>query len=152
MDRSSAPRGTCDVLLVEDNLADANLLLWCLADARTEFKIHVARDSEAAFEHLRAHGNPDLVLLDLNLPGRDGREILDDIRSDPRWSALPVVILTSSQAQADIRTCTEKRASRYLTKPLNLAGYEEIARAIEGYWLSLAEPGAPETPGTAAGG
>lgn len=143
MDPSSAPRAACDVLLVEDNLADANLLRWCLADAKTEFRIHLARDSEAAFEHLRVHGNPDLVLLDLNLPGTDGREILDDIRSDPRWSSLPVVILTSSQAQKDVRTCTEKRANRYLTKPLNLAGYEEIARSIEGYWLSLSEPGPP---------
>src|SRR5215831_21366259 len=71
VDPTSAPRATCDVLLVEDNLADANLLLWCLADAKVEFKIHVARDSEAAFEHLRSRGKPDLVLLDLNLPGRD---------------------------------------------------------------------------------
>ena len=138
------------ILLIEDD-ADIALSLRHNLEKEKGFLVATARDGETG---LRAavESPPDLVLLDLNLPGRDGREILDDIRSDPRWSALPVVILTSSQAQADIRTCTEKRASRYLTKPLNLAGYEEIARAIEGYWLSLAEPGAPETPGTAAGG
>jgi CheY-like chemotaxis protein len=133
-------RSSCEVLLVEDNLADANLLRLCLAEAKTNFRIHLVRDSEAAFEHLRSNARPDLVLLDLNLPGLDGREILDDIRADPRWSSIPVVVLTSSPALADVRTCAEKRANGYLTKPLHLGGYEELARSIERFWGSIADP------------
>lgn len=140
---SSTQRGrsTCEILLVEDSAADANLLRLCLTAAKTSFRILVVGDADAALEHLLSRGRPDLVLLDLNLPGRDGREVLDTIRSDPSLRSIPVVVLTSSQAVGDVRTCAEKLADWYLTKPLNLEGYEEIARAIERFWRSIVETG-----------
>ncbi len=124
----------CEILLVEDNVADANLLRLCLAGSKTSFRIQSVGDADSALERLRTCGRPDLVLLDLNLPGRDGRDVLDAIRTNPAWRSIPVVVLTSSQAVADVRTCAEKRANWYLTKPLHLEGYEEIARAIERFW------------------
>jgi chemotaxis family two-component system response regulator Rcp1 len=144
VDPEGTARKACVVLLVEDNLADAGLLRWALADTQVRFEITVVRDSEAAFEHLRAQAAaPDLVLLDLNLPGRDGREILQEIRASTRFGTIPVIVLTSSQASGDVRTCLEMRADHYLTKPLDLVGYEAIARSIERYWLSVTEGGKP---------
>jgi CheY-like chemotaxis protein len=139
---STEPRpSTCEILLVEDNAADANLLRLCLDGVKTSFRIRAVGDADTALEHLRSSARPDLVLLDLNLPGRDGRDVLDAIRSDPSLRSMPVVVLTSSQAVADVRTCAEKLADWYLTKPLHLEGYEEVARAIERFWRSIAETG-----------
>jgi CheY-like chemotaxis protein len=135
---ADAGRRACEVLLVEDNVADANLLRLCLSRAKTDFRIHAVGDADSALERLRSGRRPDLVLLDLNLPGRDGREVLDAIRTHPSWRSIPVFVLTSSQAVADVRTCAEKRANGYLTKPLNLEGYEEVGRAIEAFWRSAA--------------
>jgi CheY-like chemotaxis protein len=141
MSATDSGPAACEILLVEDNVADANLLRLCLAGAKTSFRIHAVGDADSALDHLRRRGRPDLVLLDLNLPGRDGREVLDAIRADPGWSSIPVVVLTSSQAVADVRSCAEKRANWYLTKPLHLEGYEEIARAIERFWRASSGSG-----------
>jgi two-component system, chemotaxis family, response regulator Rcp1 len=139
MSSTDSGPSACEILLVEDNVADANLLRLCLSGSKTSFRIHAVGDADSALERLRSCGRPDLVLLDLNLPGRDGREVLDAIRASPEWSSIPVVVLTSSQAVADVRTCAEKRANWYLTKPLHLEGYEEIARAIERFWRSSSD-------------
>jgi CheY-like chemotaxis protein len=142
MPDTDRPRDFCEILLVEDNPADANLLRQCLSEAEVVFRVNVVGDGEAALaclsrgERSAERYRPDLILLDLNLPGRDGREILEEIRSRAEWRAIPILVLTSSQAPSDVRTSYERGADRYLTKPLDLGGYDEIVRSIERFWLS----------------
>lgn len=132
----------CEVLLVEDNPADANLLRQSLASSSVDFHVHVVGDGDAALDYLEGPGadrrRPDLILLDLNLPGRDGREVLAEIRGLARWESVPILVLTSSQAPADVRTCSERRADGFFTKPIDLAGYDDIAEAIAAFWLARA--------------
>ncbi len=130
-------RSVCEVLLVEDNPADATLLRSCLADAAFEFRVSVVGDGEAALAFLDREGAfadrnpPDMILLDLNLPGRDGREILAEIRARPAWKSIPIVVLTSSQSPSDVRMSYARGADRYLTKPIDLAGYDAVVLALE---------------------
>lgn len=133
----SAARPVCEILLVEDNPADANLLRSCLAEAAFDFRVSVVGDGDGALAFLRREGAyadralPDMILLDLNLPGRDGREILAEIREHPEWKAIPIVVLTSSQSPSDVRMSYARGADRYLTKPIDLDGYDAIVVALE---------------------
>ena len=139
---SGKTEGRCEVLLVEDNPADATLVRECLSSSSVPFRLHVVRDGDAALEFLdrvdppAGAPPPDLVLLDLNLPGRDGREILAEIRAREAWKDLLVVVLTSSQSSADVEVCTRLRADAYVTKPVDLAGFDGVVSAIESIWRS----------------
>lgn len=145
--------GRCEVLLVEDNPADARLVRECLSSSSVPFRLHVVRDGDAALAFLERSASkgggepsdglataeappPDLVLLDLNLPGRDGREILAEIRAREAWQDLLVIVLTSSQSSADVEVCTRLRADAYVTKPVDLAGFDGVVSAIENIWRS----------------
>lgn len=129
--------------MVEDNPADVDLTRECLVDGTAHVRLHVAVDGLQALEFLRksyAEGTvprPDLILLDLNIPKRDGREVLAEIKGDPGLKRIPVIILTSSGAAEDVTTCYELHANCFLQKPLNLKGFTELTRAFDEFWLTL---------------
>jgi CheY-like chemotaxis protein len=134
-----------DVLLVEDSAAEARLAREALTETRFAVRLHVASDGVEAMEFLRREGpyheapRPKLVLLDLNLPRKDGREVLRDIKADEDLRSIPVVILTTSQAPSDISHAYELYANCYIQKPLELDGFIEIVKSIHRYWLQTAE-------------
>jgi len=132
-----------DILLVEDNPGDARLTREALAQSKVRNILHYARDGEEALAFLRREPpfadmpTPDLVLLDLNLPRRDGREVLTDIKSDPRLMHIPVVILTSSQAEEDILRSYRLHANCFITKPVDLEQLTKVVQGIEQFWFTL---------------
>ncbi|HEX4087037.1 MAG TPA: response regulator [Chthoniobacteraceae bacterium] len=134
-----------DVLLVEDSAAEARLAIEALREAHFHVRLHTVSDGAQAMAFLRREGDyrdaprPHLVLLDLNLPRKDGREVLRDMKEDAELRRIPVVILTTSQAQNDIRRAYELHANCYIQKPLELDGFIDTVRSIHRYWLQLAE-------------
>ena len=130
-----------EILLVEDNPADVRLTVEALKDARVRNRLHVARDGVQAIELLRRSASeglaPDLVLLDLNLPKRDGREVLHDIKQDPVLKHIPVVILTTSQAELDILRSYHLGANAVITKPVDVDQFFGVVRSIERFWLEV---------------
>jgi CheY-like chemotaxis protein len=132
-----------EVLLVEDNPGDVRLTREALRDAKVRNNLHVAADGEEALTFLRREGShggaprPDLILLDLNLPKRDGREVLHEIKADDRLKHIPVVILTTSQAERDILETYRLRANAYVTKPVDLERFLTVVQSIEQFWLQI---------------
>lgn len=132
-----------EVLLVEDNPGDVSLILEGLKDAKLKCHIHVVEDGIAALEFLRRQGpysqKPliDVVLLDLNLPKKDGREVLAEIKADPALLHIPVVILTSSQAEQDVITAYNLHANCYIRKPVDFDQFVHAVRMIDEFWLEL---------------
>lgn len=131
------------ILLVEDNPADADLTIEKLETSKILHEIAIVKDGIEAMNFLLKKGNyknafrPDLILLDLNLPRKDGREVLAEVKSIPGLKRIPVIILTSSQAEEDIVKTYELQASAYVTKPVDLTGFGKIVKAIEGFWFSV---------------
>jgi CheY-like chemotaxis protein len=131
------------MLLVEDNLGDIRLTKETLRDAKVMVNLHVVGDGVEAMAFLRKeskHANaprPDLVLLDLNLPKKDGREVLAEIKQDPSLKRIPVVVLTISDAEEDILKSYNLYANAYVTKPLNLEQFGKITKAIKDFWLTI---------------
>lgn len=145
------------VLLVEDNPGDVGLVIEGMSTAPVPVELDVATDGVEAMEILRRHpspgvaGGPHLVILDLNLPRRDGRQVLREIRSDAVWRRIPVVVLTSSDAESDVASSYELGANCYLTKPLDLSAYLGMVHSIAGFWLRLVcLPVVPLEPASAA--
>ena len=132
-----------EILLVEDNPGDVRLTQEALKDAKVRNSLHVAGDGVEALAFLRKQGRyedaprPDLVLLDLNLPRKDGREVLMDIKDDEDLRRIPVVILTTSNDDRDILKAYEGHANCYIQKPVDLDRFIEVVRSIEGFWLSI---------------
>ncbi len=132
-----------EILLVEDNPGDAELTREALAESKVFIKLHEVRDGEAALAFLRRGPGyhdaprPDIVLLDLNLPRKDGRAVLKEIKEDPALRRIPVVVLTSSQAEQDIARAYELNANCYVTKPVNLEQFLTIVHSIEQFWLTV---------------
>lgn len=133
------------ILVVEDNPADARLVREALGHGPVAKQIHVAGDSAEAESFLRSSGHlTDLVLLDLNLPGKTGHELLDEIRRDPQLRQLPVVIFSSSESDEDVRRAYAAHANCYVAKPGDLDRYFSVLASIESFWLSTARlPGMP---------
>ena len=138
--------GNCrpiEILLVEDSPGDVRLTQEALKEAKVRNNLSVARDGEEALAVLRQQGphagaaRPDLILLDLNLPQKDGREVLAEIKEDPRLRRIPVVILTTSKMEEDILKSYDLHANAYITKPVDLDQFIQVVRAIEGFWLSI---------------
>src|SRR5688572_24756737 len=131
-----------EVLLVEDSPGDARLTREALRDANTSVHLHVVCDGVEAMEFLKqegAHGNaprPDLILLDLNLPRMDGREVLSQVKADPSLQTIPTIILTTSQSEADVVTSYQLHANCYLSKPVQLEAFESLVRSINDFWLT----------------
>ena len=131
------------ILLVEDNPADADLARENLVATKLLHELTTVEDGEEAMAFLRQQGKykeafcPDLILLDLNLPKKDGREVLKEIKDDDYLRRIPVVILTSSAAEEDVLRTYELKASAYVTKPVDLAGFGKIVKGIENFWFSV---------------
>jgi CheY-like chemotaxis protein len=132
-----------EILLVEDNAADVRLTEEALKEGKVRNNLHVARDGMEALEFLHRQGKfkdatrPDLVLLDLNLPRRDGREVLADIKNDPELKMIPVVVLTTSSAEADILKSYKLHANCYITKPVDLEQFVNVVKSIDDFWLTV---------------
>ncbi len=139
-----------DILLVEDNPGDIRLIEENLKEFKVGNNLHIVEDGEEAMAFLRKKGEyreaprPDLVLLDLNLPKKDGREVLEEIRADKNLTTIPVVILTSSKAEEDIAKAYKLHANCYITKPVGLAQFVRIVKAIEDFWLSIVKLPPPD--------
>lgn len=132
-----------NVMLVEDNQDDIELTLAALEDSRVRMQIHVVSDGLSALAFLRREGKyadkprPDLILLDLNLPLMDGREVLKKIKGDPAFAEIPVVILTTSEDEQDICKAYQLHANCYIAKPVSFAQFTQIIKQIDGFWLQL---------------
>lgn len=131
------------ILLVEDNPADAELARENLQSTKILHELEIVSDGVEALQYLRREGKfrdaptPELILLDLNLPRKDGRELLGDLKADPKLRRIPVVVLTSSTAERDVLMSYDLQASAYVVKPVDLEGFGQIVRAIEGFWFSV---------------
>ena len=131
------------ILLVEDSPADVLLTKEALADSKLLVELHVAEDGIQAMEFLRHNGpysdapTPDLVLLDLNLPLKDGREVLAEVKADPQLRSIPIVVLTTSQAEEDILRAYGLHANCYITKPVDFESFVNVVRSIQQFWFSI---------------
>jgi two-component system, chemotaxis family, response regulator Rcp1 len=132
-----------EILLVEDNPGDVRLTVEGLKEGKLRNNLHVARDGVEAMAFLNRAGEyggavrPDLILLDLNLPRMDGREVLAAIKSDASLKMIPVVILTTSRAEQDVLRSYELQANCYITKPVDLEQFITVVKAIEGFWFTI---------------
>jgi chemotaxis family two-component system response regulator Rcp1 len=132
-----------EILLVEDNPADVRLTIEVFKDSRITNNISVVMDGEEALAFLHKRGKyadqirPDLVLLDLNLPRKDGREVLAEIKADPELKTIPIIVLTTSDADQDVWKAYDSGVNSYITKPVDLAQFVRIFRSIEDFWLTI---------------
>lgn len=139
--RLDSQRENIELLLVEDNSAEILLLREVLAEAGVAIDLRVVNDGAEALGYLQRSGRhaaairPDLIILDLNLPGRDGRQVLRDIKDDPELRAIPVIVLSTSQSEDDILQCYQLQANCYITKPVSLEEFIEVIRDVERFWL-----------------
>lgn len=129
------------ILLVEDNPADARLTIEAFRRADAELRVEVCEDGESALARLQDASAPlpQLILLDLNLPGIDGREVLEVLKSDPNLCRVPVCILTTSRAEDDIERAYAQHTNAYVVKPIDLNEFRVAIQQIERFWLSTAE-------------
>ena len=132
-----------EILLVEDSPDDVLFTQEALADADLDHRLHVARDGEEAMAFLRREGEhagapvPDLVLLDLNLPRKDGREVLTEVKGHPELREIPIVVLTTSSSDEDIMHSYRSYVNSYIRKPVTFDKFAEAVQAIGRYWFSL---------------
>lgn len=132
-----------EILLVEDNPGDVRLTREALKDAKVANTLQVVEDGVAALDYLYQRGQyvdaprPNLILLDLNLPKKNGREVLAEIKTDGRLKATPVVILTTSQAEEDVLRAYNLHANCYITKPVDFLQFTKIVKTIEDFWLTV---------------
>lgn len=132
-----------EILLVEDNEGDVFLTKKAFEKAKIANNIHVAIDGEKAIEMLKRDGEyadipqPDIVLLDINLPKKDGKQVLAEMKEMPELKRIPVVILTSSKAEQDVVKTYDLHASSYIVKPIDLDKFHDVVTAIEDFWFSV---------------
>ncbi len=132
-----------DILLVEDNPGDVRLTKEALKDAKVLNDVYVAKDGVEAMQFLHKEKPfkdapvPDIILLDLNLPRKDGREVLAEVKADPKLKHIPIVILTTSKADEDIIKTYNLHANAYITKPVDLNRFVEIIHALEEFWFTI---------------
>jgi chemotaxis family two-component system response regulator Rcp1 len=143
MESIGANTAAINVLLVEDSPGDVRLTREALKDAKVYINLHVVSDGAQAMAFLGRKGlhadapRPDLILLDLNLPLKDGREVLEEIKKSPSLMTIPVVILTTSASEVDILRSYRLHANCYITKPVDLDGFLEVVKSIDNFWLSV---------------
>ena len=131
------------ILLVEDNDGDVFLTMEALKEAKIANSVRVVHDGVEALEFLRRQGKyataprPDLILLDLNLPRKDGRQVLREIKDDPSLRRIPVVILTTSKGEEDVLRAYDLHANCYITKPVDFNRFMEVVKSIEDFWLTV---------------
>ncbi len=139
----NTPMRPVEILLVEDSPSDADLTVEALSDGKVLNNLHWVEDGVEALAFLRRQGKynnaprPDLILLDLNLPKKDGREVLAQIKVDPQLKLIPVIVLTTSAADRDIFKTYELNANCYVTKPIDLDQFICVVKLIETFWLAV---------------
>jgi two-component system response regulator len=132
-----------EILLIEDNAGDARLAKEALRDAKVKNNLTWVPDGVDALSYLRREGKyekvprPDLILLDLNLPRKDGREVLSEIKADEKFKCIPVVILTTSSAEEDVLRAYHLNANCYISKPVDLDQFIKVVKTIEDFWLTI---------------
>ena len=132
-----------EILLVEDNPGDADLAKEALSESKLNNHLYVVDDGEKAIDFLHKTGEyqnmprPDLIILDLNLPKKNGKEVLEEIKTDDRLKRIPVVILTTSRAEEDILKTYNLHANCYITKPIDLDQFLHVVQSIKNFWLSI---------------
>ncbi len=132
-----------EILLVEDNPADVRLTKEAFKEGRLHNTLHHVKDGVEAMTFLRREApfeqapRPDIILLDLNLPRKDGREVLEEIKQDPQLRQIPVVVLTTSEAEEDVFRSYDLHANSYLVKPVNVERFMNVVRTIESFWFSV---------------
>ena len=132
-----------EILLVEDNPAHADLTREALREGKVNNRLHVAEDGEVALDFLYKRGEyagvprPDIILLDLNLPRIDGREVLAELKGDPALRNIPVVVMTTSTTEEDIVKSYELNVNCYITKPVDMDKFIEVVKSIEHFWFSI---------------
>ncbi len=143
MDPNTPHGRPVEILLVEDNRADVRLTEEALREAKVRNHLHIARDGEEAMDFLQGRGRfvgvprPDIILLDLNLPKKDGREVLAEVKADPSLRRIPVVVLTTSRADEDIAKTYDLHVNCYITKPVDLDRFLDVIKAIDNFWLTI---------------
>lgn len=141
----TAEVGTIEILLVEDNPADVRLTREAFKEGRIKSRLTVARDGVEALDYLQNRGpfanstRPDMILLDLNLPKKNGRQVLAEIKRDEHLCAIPVVILSTSQSDEDISSSYDLHANCYISKPVDLDHFVSVVHSIEKFWLEVAQ-------------
>jgi CheY-like chemotaxis protein len=134
-----------EILLIEDNPADVDLTREMIGNGKIKSVVSNVGDGEEAIAYLQQRGRyreavrPDLILLDLNLPKKDGRAVLSEIKKDDRLKDIPVVVLTTSEAETDVLRSYQLHANCYISKPVDLAKFSNIIRSIEDFWLTVAK-------------
>jgi CheY-like chemotaxis protein len=140
---ASTPGRPVEILLVEDNPGDARLTQEALKEGKVNNALHIVQDGVEAMAFLRGEGRyanaarPDLILLDLNLPRKGGREVLEELKADPALRVIPVVVLTTSSSDEDILKSYHLQANCYITKPVGFNEFMDIIRSIENFWLTM---------------
>lgn len=140
---SSTDREPIEILLAEDNPGDVKLTRKALDQGDLLNNLHVVNDGIEAMKFLRKEGEyadtpmPDLLLLDLNMPKKDGRQVMQDMDADPQLRRIPVVVLTSSEAEEDVVRSYELSANAYLTKPVDFDGFVDIINRLENFWFEV---------------
>jgi CheY-like chemotaxis protein len=133
-----------EILLVEDNAGDARLMREAFKESKTPHHLHVTVDGVEGSAFLRRQGpwasqpRPDLIILDLNLPRKDGRELLAEIKQDPELKRIPVLVLTTSKSPQDILKCYDLHANGYIPKPVDLEEFYRVIKSIEDFWFNTA--------------
>jgi chemotaxis family two-component system response regulator Rcp1 len=141
--KGTKPGKPIEILMAEDNAGDVRLTMEALRDAKVLNRMNVAADGVEAMAFLRREGKyadaprPDLILLDLNMPRKDGREVLAEIKDDPDLRRIPVVILTTSTAERDIMESYNLHANCYIAKPVDLDQFLDVVKSIEDFWLTI---------------
>lgn len=140
---ANGSRRTIEILLVEDSPGDVRLTVEALKEGKVRNSLHVVSDGVQAMSFLR-HAppyaempHPDLVLLDLNLPKKDGREVLEEIKKDPHLRRLPIVVLTTSDAEIDVLKAYDLYANCYIKKPVELESFIRVVKSIESFWVEI---------------
>jgi len=140
---NSGPGSPIEILLVEDSPSDTDLTVEALQKGKVLNHLTVVDDGVKAMDFLRRRGSyaaaprPDLILLDLNLPRKDGREVLADIKADVKLRMIPIVVLTTSRAEQDILKVYQLNGNCYITKPVDFRQFMEVVKAIESFWLTI---------------
>ncbi len=133
------------ILLIEDNPADIRLMLEILKEGHLPSDFYVATDGEEGIAFLRRQGEfarkprPDIIFLDLNLPKKDGREVLKDIKTDPELKRIPVIVMTTSGAKEDIESAYDHHANCFITKPVDLEDFMKVAETLRQFWLNMVQ-------------
>ena len=141
----AAPMNNLHILVVEDSPGDARLILEAFKESKLKTKISVTADGVDALAFLKHQGRyaqaerPDIILLDLNLPRKDGRELLEEIKNDDNFKAIPVLVLTTSSSRDDIIGSYERHANSFITKPADMDEFIDVVKSVENFWFDIAK-------------